>query len=162
PRSPAETPSRTSWLYATQEGPPAPWLRKVAVRRVDPRNYGSGGVARSKLYRPLTSRLALSRGDTRARSARARGCPDEASRASTISAMRIVFHTRTAFERTLSALTLFIGRTGIAGLPYGLGRSRRFAKLRPRLRRPLFRTAERAVKSSRSVRARRTSTARGG
>lgn len=59
--------------------------------RVERSCAGGGGVR-------LTYAISV-----RTKSSRATGWPDATSTASTISAMRMVFHTRTAFDSTLSA-----------------------------------------------------------
>jgi hypothetical protein len=60
------------------------------------------------LYRPLTSRRALSKGDTRARDPYARRLARRGFDGFHDLGDADVFHTRTAFESTLSALALFM------------------------------------------------------
>ena len=60
-------------------------------------------AARSKWWVPLGMTWVLAMGEMRARCSRGTGWPPLPSRAATISAMRTVFRTSTAFESRASA-----------------------------------------------------------
>lgn len=76
------------------------------------------------MYRPLTSRRALSKGDTRARSSRATGCPDADSTAFTIWSSSVGEQLQLGPRPDPAAAGVELGHRGGAGEPLALDQQR--------------------------------------